>query len=111
MLLLLSPDGQECPSQANASPSRAKDLGRFLIAALKRLRHPKAGRAHGSKRNAHSKPYTPKEVDSFAAYVIPEDEWYLIPAAVLSLGKQKKALTLLPENPRHPERYRYEEYR
>jgi hypothetical protein len=50
-------------------------------------------------------------VDFFAAYVIPEDEWYLIPAAVLLLGEQKKALTLLPEDPRHPERYRYERYR
>jgi hypothetical protein len=26
-------------------------------------------------------------------------------------GKQKQGLTLLPENPRHPERYRYEGYR
>jgi len=63
------------------------------------------------KPNAHSKPYTLKQVDFFAAYVIPEDVWYLIPAAVLLQGKQKKALTLLPEKPRHPERYRYERYR
>jgi hypothetical protein len=63
------------------------------------------------KPNAHSKPYTLKEVDFFAAYVIPRDVWYLIPAAVLLMGKQKKALTILPEKPRHPERYGYESYR
>jgi hypothetical protein len=63
------------------------------------------------KPNARSRPYTMKQVDFFAAYVIPEDVWYLIPAAVLLLGKPKKALTLLPEKPRHPERYRYEGYR
>jgi hypothetical protein len=63
------------------------------------------------KPNAHSKPYTLKQVDFFAAYVIPEDVWYLIPAAVLLRGKQKKAFTLLPEKPLHPERYKCEGYR
>jgi hypothetical protein len=63
------------------------------------------------KPNAHSKPYTLKQVDFFAAYVIPEDVWYLIPAAVLLLGRQKKAVTLLPERPKHPERYQCECYR
>jgi hypothetical protein len=48
----------------------------------------------------------------FAAYVIPEDVWYLIPAAILLRGKKKKkALTLMPERPRHPERYKCEGYR
>jgi hypothetical protein len=63
------------------------------------------------KPNAHSKPYTLKQVDFFAAYVIPEDVWYLIPAAVLLRGEPKKAVTLLPAKPRHPDRYRYEGYR
>jgi hypothetical protein len=63
------------------------------------------------KPNAHSKPYTLKQIDFFAAYVIPEDVWYLIPAAVLLRGKKKKAVTILPEKPRHPERYKYEYYR
>jgi hypothetical protein len=63
------------------------------------------------KPNARSKPYTLKQIDFFAAYVIPEDVWYLIPAAVLLRGKQKKAFTLLPEKPRHPERYKCEGYR
>jgi hypothetical protein len=63
------------------------------------------------KPNAHSKPYTLKQIDFFAAYVIPQDVWYLIPAVVLLGGKQKKAVTILPEKPRHPERYKCEEYR
>ena len=63
------------------------------------------------KPNSHSKPYTLKKVDFFAAYVIPEDVWYLIPAEVLLRGKPKKALTLLPAKPRHPNRYKCEGYR
>ena len=63
------------------------------------------------KPNAHSKPYTLKQIDFFAAYVIPEDVWHLIPAVVLLGGKKKKALTILPEKPKHPERYKYEKYR
>jgi hypothetical protein len=55
-----------------------------------------------------TEPYTPEQVDFFAAYVIPRDVWYLIPAMVLLGGQQKKALTLLPSKPRHPDRYRYE---
>src|SRR5260370_6182179 len=63
------------------------------------------------KPNAHSKPYTLKQIDFFAAYVIPEDVWYLIPAKVLVGLEGKKALTLLPENPKSPERYAHECYR
>jgi hypothetical protein len=63
------------------------------------------------KPNARSQPYTLKQVEFFAAYVIPEDVSYLIPAAVLLLGRQKKALTLLPEKPKHPDRYKHECYR
>jgi hypothetical protein len=63
------------------------------------------------KPNAHSKPYTLKQVDFLAAYVIPQDVWYLIPAEVLLRGKPKKAVTLLPERPKHPERYKCEAYR
>jgi hypothetical protein len=63
------------------------------------------------KPNAHSKPYTLKQIDFCAAYVVPEDVWYLIPAAVLLRGKQRKAVTILPEKPKHPERYKYEGHR
>lgn len=63
------------------------------------------------KPDAHSKPYTLKQIDFFAAYVIPEDVWYLIPAKILVGLEGKKALTLLPENPKSPERYAHECYR
>jgi hypothetical protein len=58
-----------------------------------------------------SKPYTLKKIDYFAAYVIPKDVWYVIPAKVLLGGEGKLALTLLPENPKSPERYAHECYR
>lgn len=68
------------------------------------------------KPNAKSRPYTLKRVDFFAAYVIPRDVWYVIPAAVILRGEgitagAIKAMTLLPEKARHPERYRFEGYR
>jgi len=62
------------------------------------------------KPNCHSQPYTLDQVDFFAAYVIPRDVWYVIPAEVLLRGRGQRALTLLPANPRHPERYKYECY-
>jgi hypothetical protein len=63
------------------------------------------------KPNCHTQPYTLEQVDFFAAYVIPANVWYVIPAVVLLRGQQKKALTLLPVKPRHPDRYKYECYR
>jgi len=54
--------------------------------------------------------YTAKEIDFFAAYVIPQDAWYLIPSAEL-FGRHQQAITLCPIKPRHPERYRYERFR
>jgi hypothetical protein len=42
------------------------------------------------KPNAHSKPYTLKQIDFLAAYVIPADVWHLIPAAVLCVGSRRK---------------------
>jgi len=38
--------------------------------------------------------YSLKEIDVFAAYVIPENVWYLIPAALL-LGKHRKWIAML----------------
>jgi len=46
------------------------------------------------KPNASSEPYSLKQVDFFAAYVIPEDVWYLIPGAVL-LGRRRKTSVML----------------
>jgi hypothetical protein len=54
--------------------------------------------------------YTLGQLDFFAAYVIPENVWYLIPAAIL-LRSRQRAATLFPINPKHPDRYRYESYK
>jgi len=54
--------------------------------------------------------YTLRQIDFFAAYVIPEDVWYLIPAAIL-LRRRHRAATLCPIHPRHADRYHYENYK
>ena len=56
--------------------------------------------------------YSLKEIDLFAAYVIPEDAWYLIPAALL-LGKRRLTMAMLSPivPPKKKACYRYEPYR
>jgi hypothetical protein len=55
--------------------------------------------------------YTVKQIDLFAAYVIPADAWYLIPA-VLLLGKRRLAMAMLSPVtiPAKKASYRYESY-
>ncbi|SRR5258708_7920756 len=62
---------------------------------------------HKKKRD-----YSLKEIDLFAAYVIPEDAWYLLPAALL-LGKRRRSMAMLCPvvPPRKKACYRYECYR
>ena len=62
---------------------------------------------HKKKRD-----YFLKEIDLFAAYVIPEDAWYLIPA-VLLLGKRRRFMAALfaVVPPAKKASYRYECYR
>ena len=56
--------------------------------------------------------YSLSEIDLFAAYVIPKDAWYLIPA-VLLLGKRRRATAALCPVvvPKKKVSYRYECYR
>jgi len=56
--------------------------------------------------------YSLDEIDLFAAYVIPEDVWYLIPA-VLLLGKRRRCMAMLCPvvPPAKKACYRYECYR
>jgi len=62
---------------------------------------------HKKKRD-----YSIQEIDLFAAYVIPEDVWYLIPA-VLLLGKRRRTMAMLCPMlpPAKKASYRYECYR
>ena len=56
--------------------------------------------------------YSLDQIDLFAAYVIPKDAWYLIPAAVL-LGQRRITTTMLSPvvTPKKKASYRYECYR
>ncbi|HEY3971582.1 MAG TPA: group I intron-associated PD-(D/E)XK endonuclease [Candidatus Sulfotelmatobacter sp.] len=54
--------------------------------------------------------YSLEQVDLFAAYVIPTDAWYLIPAAVL-LRQHIQGLQLCPVRPSTRCPYLYEKYR
>jgi hypothetical protein len=64
------------------------------------------------ERNRRSSPYTLKQVDFFAACIIPEDVWYLIPARALVNGDHlKKGPMLCPVQPPEKNRYLYECYR
>jgi len=68
--------------------------------------------------NAHRRihgravPYKLSEIDFFAAYVIPLDAWYLIPAALL-LGTRRRTMAALSPvvTPAKKASYRYECYR
>jgi len=63
------------------------------------------------KPNYLGPPYTLKQLDFFAAYVILQDAWYLIPAHILLGRERKQGLMLFPMQPLKKNRYRYESYR
>ena len=64
------------------------------------------------KPNYFSQPYSLDQLEFFAAYVIPQNTWYLIPAPVVLRGEvTKKALMLFPMEPEKRGRYLYESYR
>lgn len=56
--------------------------------------------------------YSLEEIDLFAAYVIPEDVWYLIPAVLLLGRRRRTAAMLCPlRPPAKKASYSYERYR
>jgi hypothetical protein len=63
------------------------------------------------KPNYLTEPYKLSQIDFFAAYVIPQDVWYLIPARVLISGIRKEAIMVCPMRPLRKNRYRYERFR
>ncbi len=56
------------------------------------------------------KRYTRRKVDFFAAYIVQEEVWYIIPAAVV-LKTKSSCLMLCPVQPMRRNVYRYERYR
>jgi len=63
------------------------------------------------KPNYFTEPYKLSQIDFFAAYVIPQDVWYIIPARILISGIRKEAIMLHPMRPLRKNRYRYERFR
>ncbi len=64
------------------------------------------------KPNYHKKQdYTTDQIDMFAAYVIPEDVWYLIPSFLLLGAIRRTALMLCPMVPLTKNRYSFEAYK
>jgi hypothetical protein len=63
--------------------------------------------------NHHGRQYTPKHIDFFASYVIPQKAWYLIPAQVLFNGSREPTGPMLfpMQPPLKGNRYHYESYR
>lgn len=60
--------------------------------------------------NARSRRYTTRKVDFFAAYIVPEDVWYIIPASVVLKTKSCDVM-LHPVQPARRDSYLYEHYR
>jgi hypothetical protein len=53
----------------------------------------------GAHPSARSEPYKRGDFDFLAAYVIPEDLWYIIPAKLIVNGKKPPSCSLLPPPP------------
>jgi hypothetical protein len=64
----------------------------------------------GFKPNQRRKRYARHKVDFFAAYVVPENVWYVIPATVV-LKTKSSDLMLCPVQPMRRNCYKYEGYR
>ena len=52
-----------------------------------------------------------QQIDFFAAYVIPQDRWYIIPAKVILGARRKHAIMFCPMQPLKKNRYSHELYR
>jgi hypothetical protein len=62
------------------------------------------------KPNRRGGRYTTKKVDFFAAYIVQENVWYILPSPVV-LKTKSNDLMLCPVRPRKRDRYQYESYR
>ncbi len=86
----------------------------FLRVQVKSTTHRSGGgyRCMFRPRHRLTQTYTLNQLDLFAAYVIPLDAWYLIPAALLVGGDSISDIMLCPIGPPVKKAsYRYECYR
>lgn len=74
--------------------------GRFVRVQVKSTanRQPNGGYVCGVHPSPGSELYKRGDFDFLAAYIIPEDVWYIIPAGVI-VGRKKTSITLYPANP------------
>jgi hypothetical protein len=86
----------------------------FLRVQVKSTTHRSGGgyRCMFRPRHRVTQTYTLNQLDLFAAYVIPEDAWYLIPATLLVGGDHISDIMLCPiGTPVKKASYCYESYR
>jgi len=57
------------------------------------------------------KKYSVEQIEFFAAYVIPQDAWYLIPSSVLLELPRQQGVRLCPMGPHRKPYYQFECYR
>jgi hypothetical protein len=62
------------------------------------------------KPNRTGARYTTRTVDFFAAYVIPENIWYVLPSPIVLKTKSHDLMLCPVRQPKH-DKYRYEDYR
>jgi hypothetical protein len=97
--------------------SRAYDVGiEVLPGQLLRVQVKSTTRRRGTgyccqlRRGSRCRPYSLDDIDVFAAYVVEEKVWYVIPAKTLLGKKTKDGIMLCPvSGERH--RCKYEQYR
>ena len=114
-------DGRAAPLRRQQALGRiqAYDVGiehgaNFLRVQVKSTTHRSGGgyRCMFRPRHRVTQTYTLNQLDLFAAYVIPEDAWYLIPATLLVGGDHISDIMLCPiGTPVKKASYCYECYR
>jgi hypothetical protein len=68
-----------------------------LVRVQVKCTHCRRGKSYKCNLSANGVPYTPDQIDLFAAYVIPTDSWYLLP---LKATHHQPEILLTPHNPK-----------
>ena len=98
--------GDSRPFDFYVAPNESKSPYRVQVKATRA----KKGRGYflNCKHNTSQVPYTSKEIDFIAAYVVPLELWYIIPVKAV---RNKVAVVVYPNGNRSGERCTYERYR